>query len=290
MKCWMTATLALGLANGCKPDVCAPWKDFELRLESVELCTSAEISGSTKATEEDIVASFAQRGYLRGRSGDGSGSIARQSDASFFKDDSSPTYKLLLTQLKDGRLVLNESQPIPRERFVVEADWQKIERLPVDVAAYLEGLAWVPSAFGPVVPSDAKKKSGTETSAQCTDADLLAADPEIGSRKSRHLVNVDAIGAAPESRRGVPGLLKPIAKEAIGKTATSDLVRTLRELEPILTARVVPAFRVMAYRPPGTASTALRSDKFVDEFVGGEVEISLAVLDLKEHRVICRTI
>jgi hypothetical protein len=248
--------------------VCEAWSGWELPpLKKVGTCYRSNLSGETDATLDDLARMFEKKGFVRGRSGAGTMADNR-SWSFFFKEGEPESYRL---SFSSGSFVIGGTIPPRKEQFVIESDWRKLESFSSDVAAYVKGLQDVVAVF------DAQDKAPSK----CSDEDLTAREPQLAERTSRFLLNVDALAKKPETRRGVPDRLPLHDQKALDGEQPPQVLWARRAFDEIAPMRIVPAFRVLTYHEPGRAG-----DKSIK---GGMVELSLAVIDLKERRALCRT-
>jgi hypothetical protein len=272
----MTSVLlvSVSLLVGCKARPCAEWRDVELpKLKKVDTCYSSSIAGTTAATEGELVGAFEKAGFVRGHNGDG---VMTRKDPWIVlaKKDAPESFKMSLNG--SGEFVIDRQ--IARTDFIPESEWKRLWSVPADAVAQASRLeaAGLPALF------EAKDKAPVT----CASADLLSREPKIGERRQRYLVNADALGTKIESRRGVPGNVAFEGADGLEKQMRGEMLRQRRELDDIAAMRVVPVFHVTAYEEPSHPKTASGP---IGVYFGGEVAVALAVVDLQERRVLCRT-
>jgi len=265
------------LTGGCKARVCKAWAGWDIpQLKSVDTCYGGELAGTTAATEAAFKRPFEERGLARGYPA--SARLGEKDPWTYmFKAGEPHQYKFSFHPGKEkSEFVLSESAT--QSDMLSEADLKQVVTLPEDEAAYDQRLANldVPRLF------DAADKAP----ARCTDEDIVSREPGIASRSTFVMLNVDALANKGEKRRGIPGNYEARSQEALGKEALGSLLRERRSFDQRVAMRIVPAFRVTAYREPSKRGSEAAG---INVGLKGEVQIAIAAIDLKEKRVLCRT-
>ena len=266
--------MSLG-TSGCKARPCKAWTGWEFPdLKRVDFCYNGTITGTTGASEENFLKPFAQRGFVRGHAPN-TFFADRDEDPwkHMFKPGVKTSYRFSFHPAKGGaEFVIGETS---YEDMLSEADFEKVVALPADEAAYLRRISSLdlPRVFD----------AGTKAPATCSDEDLTSREPLLAARPALVMINVDALANQGEKRRGIPLNYEPSSEESRGRFALGSLLSARRAFDERAAMRVVPAFRVTAYRAP-SSDTGSSGIGFK-----GEVQVAIAVLDLTERRVLCRT-
>jgi hypothetical protein len=289
MKRCAAALVALVLTPGCKARVCEPWKPLDLPgITSIDRCYDSHIGGETTASADDFVRALEAKGFTAGRALDGT--IANQrSWITFVKSGDPSMYRMPagfgVAKGKSGTDHFFLETTTKDERWIPEATWKRLPTIDMDRKALTAKLAAAVQLF-------ADAKGAPE---RCDDA-VLAREPALVAKKASLLARSDSLGLAgwPAEPRSyltpatpAPGAAKSAAD--LDSTDVASLARDRAELDELSGARLWPILRVTSYEAPKMKgiSPGARILGF-GTFTGGRATLDVGVVDLVEHRVLCR--
>ncbi|APR81939.1 Hypothetical protein A7982_07288 [Minicystis rosea] len=274
----------MGALSGCKKkSVCGPYLAMNLpgvtkidRCE-VEPTSGYGIGGETTASGADLVKAIAAGGFEIGRDGDGA--IGEQLHRVYIRKDGQAYY--MFTDLKPRPGGNNFFSIVPTHEpksWLPEASWQTLLTARADRQALIERLRAVrPLLADPKAP------------AKC-DASLGTLDPELAKAPNAVLVNLDARDfMGRNAGRGPALFVDPIeTDDEEYRAKVQKLVALRADIDRIAARRVVPMLTFTEYRPVKKSGESKPGDTF-DIVSGGEAKFDIAVVDLKEPRLLCRS-
>lgn len=280
----VVALVASGALSGCKgKSVCGPYQAMNLpgvtKIDrcDVEPTSGYGIGGETTASGADLVKAIGASGFEIGR--DGGGTVGEQREKVYIRKDGQAYYLFTNLKPRPGGNNFFSIVPAPEpKRWLPEASWQKLLTARADRQALIDRLRAVrPLLADPKAP------------AKC-DASLGSLDPELAKAPKAVLVNLDSRDVmGRDAGRGPALFADPIeTADEEYKATVEKLVAFRADIDRIAARRVVPMLTITEYRPLKKTGESKPGDTF--EFVsGGEAKFDVAVVDLKEQRVLCRS-
>lgn len=281
--------LALAPQVACKGKVCGPYVSMKLPgVTEISRCDPSPdipggIDGVTTASWPEFVKALSASGFELGR--DAKSTYGEAKSIQYFRKDGSTYYMLvdLQPRPKGGGSYFG-IKPGEPQKWLPEASWEKLASAREDRKALIERLRGV-SAIVEASPKAPK---------QC-DGSLVALDPTLAKTANRVLLNLDSGGfgdpKAPRESRGPESF--PKEREDNGNHSQYNeqvyrLVPERQQLDELAERRVVPVIKMTKYQAAKVDHDP-ESKSPLNLFRGGVAAFDVAVVDLKERRVLCRS-
>ncbi|AKT43557.1 hypothetical protein [Chondromyces crocatus] len=284
LRLQIAGALLLACAGCEKPSVCGPYATMNLPgVTQVDRCDADPssdygISGETTADGSALVKAIAQSGFELGR--DGKTPFEHAAKRQHMRKDGT-TYAMFtdLGKRPSGANYFSIQQDKVRS-WVPEESWQKVQTSDAARQTLIDKLRGT-SALLDATPSAPEKCAGS----------LDALDPTLASEPRKLLVNLDARDFREAGAHGPSIFLARVEKERRSYEQLDQLVAEREEIDRLAARRVVAIVKATEYQPVKDSSkSTLPSSRDQVRFVtGGDAKFVVAVVDLKENRILCRS-
>lgn len=253
--------------------MCEPYTSIKLpEITRIDRCGADGLSGETTAKPEAFIAAFKAAGFELGRD------VSEPKYAAdwFWAKKGGQTYRITATfdkveQRQHPYFAISADQP---RKWLPEATWVAIKTTPERREALLAKWRGVGDLLGQKAPK------------ACPALDEL--DPAFAKDSTDLLLNLDGKDLSPTPRfRGArgPEMFEREPPSEANYSSMDEFVEYDARITVMSARRIVPVIRVTSFEDPDVPTSA----NILGVFTPGRAAFEVAVVDLAEHKVLCRS-